>query len=327
MIKSKPRKNSRKPKKYNYGNEEIIRQLMNVFSNVNYELKKKNLELKSCKTIGVDYRITRYLSSGGFGNVSLAIDTRTEKNIIVKEIEIHRSKIDQYLKFVKNELKHLAFFSELIPEYICPLICIDIKVDISPKLIIVMETCGESMYKVITDIISRNIPKPSLDIVLTWFHNIATALHIMHSNNILHLDIKPENILVRDNGNIAIIDFGLSQSIDEYNISRIPVGTPRYVAPEIVSRTFINSGKSDIYSLGVTFNYLTDMYPEIRHLVRDMINPNVLLRPTALEVRQKILELMITREKGNKISEEIKKPTKLVRPTRSPTPVGRKKYY
>ena len=305
MIKSKYHKNSRYPKKYNYGNKEM---LTNIFSKVNSDLKKNNIELKGCKSIGIDYKIIKYLASGTFGKVSFAVDKSTKKNIIVKEIEISNFKIYKtgidkhiFIKFIENELKHLALFSEIIPQYICPLICVDVKIPKiffkSPKIIIIMEYCGKSMGEILIDVQNKKIPYPSLDTVLTWFYNIINALHIIHKNNIIHLDIKPENILVKENGNIAIIDFGVSQSIDDYNKYRIPVGTPRYIAPEIVNRNIIRDGKSDIYSLGVTLNYFVNIYPILKPLVNDMVNPNVFLRPTALEVRQKIL--MITRQEDS----------------------------
>jgi serine/threonine protein kinase len=88
---------------------------------------------------------------------------------------------------------------------------------------------------------------------------IATALVDLHRQNVLHLDIKPSNVMIRDSGEAAFIDFGLSRHLflpdlleEEF---RVPMGTGPYIAPEQVLKNRTDP-RSDIYSLGVLLYYL-----------------------------------------------------------------------
>ncbi len=88
---------------------------------------------------------------------------------------------------------------------------------------------------------------------------VARALVDLHRQNVLHLDIKPSNIMIRDNGSAALIDFGLSRHLflpdlleEEF---RVPMGTGPYIAPEQVMKNR-SEPRSDIYSLGVLLYYL-----------------------------------------------------------------------
>lgn len=80
------------------------------------------------------------------------------------------------------------------------------------------------------------------------------ALDFMHKKNVIHRDIKPDNILVVDKSNmqVCIADLGFSCGLDENELIQKKCGTPGYVAPEVLKGK-ISSKKSDIYSLGSLF--------------------------------------------------------------------------
>ena len=80
---------------------------------------------------------------------------------------------------------------------------------------------------------------------------ICSALQYMHSKQVVHRDLKPENILVTHNGyNAKIIDFSLSDCDDSY-LLKVPAGTRRYMAPELLQPDMSWDLRCDIYSLGV----------------------------------------------------------------------------
>jgi serine/threonine protein kinase len=85
------------------------------------------------------------------------------------------------------------------------------------------------------------------------FSEILEGVKSLHKNNILHRDLKPSNIIVKNGGEIKIIDFGLSKEIEDNtktsSIGEI-VGTPHYITPEQIRGEKL-SNKSDIYQLGV----------------------------------------------------------------------------
>ena len=88
---------------------------------------------------------------------------------------------------------------------------------------------------------------------------IAAALVDLHRQNVLHLDIKPSNVMIRDTGEAAFIDFGLSRHLllpdlleEEF---RVPMGTGPYISPEQIMKNRSDK-RSDIFSIGVLLYYL-----------------------------------------------------------------------
>ena len=126
--------------------------------------------------------------------------------------------------------------------------------DFARQPYIVMEYIrGQSAYALI-----EKAPLPASEVV-TLGAKVATALVDLHRQNVLHLDIKPSNVMLRENGEAALIDFGLSRHLllpdlleEEF---RVPMGTGPYIAPEQIMKNR-SDPRSDIYSLGVLLYYL-----------------------------------------------------------------------
>lgn len=107
-------------------------------------------------------------------------------------------------------------------------------------------------------------PKMALKIVL----NIALALQELAHEQIAHRDLKPQNIMVKQDGSIVLLDFGLAKLYEDPLNPESPVGTRRYVAPELLrsqsQRPLVSGdaiGKSDVYSLGKIFSDLLVLIP------------------------------------------------------------------
>jgi calcium-dependent protein kinase len=96
----------------------------------------------------------------------------------------------------------------------------------------------------------------------TIFRQMTVAVHHLHSHGIVHRDLKPENFLMADdseNAVIKLIDFGLSKRVSEQTQMHTQVGTPHYVAPEVLTGCY--DLKCDIFSLGVIFYVILTGYP------------------------------------------------------------------
>jgi predicted Ser/Thr protein kinase len=86
-----------------------------------------------------------------------------------------------------------------------------------------------------------------------WIRRIAAALAVVHRHGVVHRDLKPANIMVRQDGSLALVDFGSAKFIDAdstITISRQVRGTPFYMSPEQAAGDSLD-GRSDLYSLGV----------------------------------------------------------------------------
>ncbi|KAL6631007.1 hypothetical protein ACP70R_028347 [Stipagrostis hirtigluma subsp. patula] len=92
------------------------------------------------------------------------------------------------------------------------------------------------------------------DAARKYFQQLVSAVDFCHSRGVYHRDLKPENLLVDENGNLKISDFGLSalaESRHQDGLLHTTCGTPAYVAPEVISRKGYDGAKVDTWSCGV----------------------------------------------------------------------------
>lgn len=94
------------------------------------------------------------------------------------------------------------------------------------------------------------------------FAQLVSAVAYLHTRNIVHRDLKLQNILIDKNMVVKLIDFGFAVQVDEETPLRVYCGTPSYMAPEIVSRTPYSGKCSDIWALGcVLFKMVAGVFP------------------------------------------------------------------
>lgn len=114
----------------------------------------------------------------------------------------------------------------------------------------------------LADILSERAPLPPVE-VLAIAAKLGSALAEAHSRNVLHRDIKPGNILIDEDGEPFLADFGLARLIGEHGLTRhgVFVGTPHYASPEQVTLDPLDE-RSDVYALGlVIFEMATGKRP------------------------------------------------------------------
>ncbi|KAA6380896.1 MAG: putative protein kinase [Streblomastix strix] len=101
---------------------------------------------------------------------------------------------------------------------------------------------------------------------------MSLALNHLHSHDVLHCDIKPENIFVMADGSVRMGDFGLAKELIDKSYAGTIVGTKPYMAPEIFTQKKMDK-QSDMYSLGiVVFELLTGIHPFAADSEQAMIN-------------------------------------------------------
>ncbi len=120
--------------------------------------------------------------------------------------------------------------------------------------LIMEELAGQTLNSLVGDIIIREGYAPIMQI-LKWGEMLADTLDTLHRKNIVHLDLKPSNIIVSPDMKPRLIDFGLSQIFPDKNLSPRSRGTTGYMSPQ--RRTgHIASPSDDVYSFGVLLYFM-----------------------------------------------------------------------
>lgn len=195
------------------------------------------------------YEILTEIGHGGMSVVYLAMDTHLNKQWAVKEIRKKgNGKNDEV---VVNSLLAEANMMKRLDHPSLPRI-VDI-IDNGITIFVVMDYIeGESLDKILEEYGSQ--PE---ELVIGWAKQLCDALSYLHSQKppIIYRDMKPANIMLKPEGNIKIIDFGIAREYKEQSLADTTVlGTKGYAPPEQYSGQ--TDARSDIYALGMTMHHL-----------------------------------------------------------------------
>eukprot|EP01119_Soliformovum_irregulare_P021612 TRINITY_DN7232_c0_g1_i1.p1 TRINITY_DN7232_c0_g1~~TRINITY_DN7232_c0_g1_i1.p1 ORF type:complete len:275 (+),score=45.06 TRINITY_DN7232_c0_g1_i1:91-915(+) len=233
----------------------------------------------------------RCLGEGQFGNVDLVQETSSGSLFALKKMD--KSSRGYKPSHTDNEIR--AGFLTKSSKGICQLIN---HWDTPRYSFLLMEFIeGEDLISYMSK--TRFSPfkeEHAKQIILT----IAQSLSDCCSQGIAHRDIKLDNIMIKADGSVKLIDFGLSQTKDAENCKE-EVGSVEYAAPEILKRETYNGFKADVYSLGVVmFALLLGEFPFPVNRIRDhrdghgsltiKIPFTKTLSPPALDLLTKMLE-------------------------------------
>jgi Protein kinase domain/GAF domain len=98
---------------------------------------------------------------------------------------------------------------------------------------------------------------------IEYVQQAAEALHYVHAQQIVHRDVKPQNLILDDEGQIILVDFGVARQMDdEEPTGTIGIGTPRYMAPEVFAEGAV-SPRSDVFGLAATMWTLLSGKPPV----------------------------------------------------------------
>lgn len=191
------------------------------------------------------YKILEKLGEGGMGVVYKAHDTKLGRTVALKLLPHKFSESEENKTRFMQEAKAVAALSHSnilnIYEIIEP----------EGEMCLVMELIdGDTLKSYITNL-NTGLGVP-VQQALTWTLQIAEGLKTAHEKDIIHRDIKPQNIMLRGNGQIKIMDFGLAKLSNTATITRpgTTVGTLAYMSPE-QAQGLAADHRSDIWSLGV----------------------------------------------------------------------------
>lgn len=195
------------------------------------------------------YEILRQLGAGGMSIVYLAMDTRLNKQWAVKEIR--KKGRGDHDEIVVNSLLAEANMIKKLDHPALPRI-VDI-IENSVTIYVIMDYIeGESLDKILNEYGAQ--PE---ELVIEWAKQICEAFSYLHSRKppIIYRDMKPANVMLKPEGNVKIIDFGIAREYKEQQLSDTTVlGTKGYAPPEQYSGQ--TDARSDIYALGMTMHQL-----------------------------------------------------------------------
>ena len=190
------------------------------------------------------YRILTEIGRGGMSIVYLAMDKRLNKQWAIKEICKKDEIIVNSLLVEANMMKRLDH--PALPRIV------DI-IDNGITIYVVMDYIeGESLDK----ILGKYGTQPE-ELVIRWAKQLCDAFSYLHSQKppIIYRDMKPANVMLKPEGNVKIIDFGIAREYKEQSLADTTVlGTKGYAPPEQYSGQ--TDARSDIYALGMTMHHL-----------------------------------------------------------------------
>jgi tRNA A-37 threonylcarbamoyl transferase component Bud32 len=192
--------------------------------------------------VGGRYRVLRRAGAGACGEVFLALDEELGREVAVKLYrEFPGAQASSALARFEREAKILAQHPHpaVVPIY-------DVDLRHQPPYVVLRWMEGGDF--------TRRMARGALDRaeVVALGGRIAGALEHLHEQDIIHRDVKPENLLLDAAGEVYLADLGLADALEEEGLTAtgLVVGTPRYMAPELFEASSY-SPASDVYSLGI----------------------------------------------------------------------------
>ncbi len=240
--------------------------------------------------IGDRYEIIRSIGEGGMANVYLAKDTILNRLVAVK---ILRGDLAEDEKFVRRFQREAIAASSLNHPNIVELY--DVGED-NGKYYIVMEYVeGKTLKSLIKKRGALTLPEVQ-DIMLQLTSAIAHA----HQSYIVHRDIKPQNVIIQEDGRVKIMDFGIASRLNSNELTQTNsvMGTVYYLPPEQANGT-TSSFKSDIYSLGILmYELVTGSVPfkgdsPVEVAIKHMKNPLPSITEPYPEIPQSIENVIL----------------------------------
>jgi serine/threonine protein kinase len=199
------------------------------------------------------YRLDAQIGTGGMSTVYRAFDTVLERQVAIKLMHREIASDSDQLERFRREARAVA---QLNHPYIVTVI--DAGEDDNTPYIVFEYVEGETLK----DRIRRHGRLPIQESI-AYAIEIARALGVAHDRGIVHRDVKPQNVLVDEEGSAKVTDFGIARTLDQEGLTadgRV-LGTTDYVSPEQALGHPV-TGQSDLYSLGIVlFEMLTGDVP------------------------------------------------------------------
>jgi serine/threonine protein kinase/CheY-like chemotaxis protein len=236
------------------------------------------------------YNVISKIGSGGMSTVYLVKRIEDQRLLVVKILD---SKLCEDQEFLMRFIQEYGMISKIDSRYIVKIYDQGFT---DRHVYIVMEYFAGGDLR--ARIKSGITPEQSLALL----QQVALALEVIHGHGIVHRDLKPENIMFREDGSLAIVDFGIAKLIaDVNNLTQTGhiLGTPYYLSPEQAKGETLD-GRSDLYSAGIMlFEMLAQRRPFTAvtpiALAQKHINEPIPRLPAGLERYQALIDVLMAK--------------------------------
>ncbi|CAD8064665.1 unnamed protein product [Paramecium sonneborni] len=202
-----------------------------------------------------NYVLDRTLGKGTFGKVKLGYHTICDEYVAVKILE--KRKIENDADFVRVQ-REITILRKVEHQNVIKLYEI---LESDTNLYLVMEYAkGGELFDYI---VKKN--QLSEQAATRFFIQLIDAVEYLHSQKIVHRDLKPENLLLDEQRNLKVADFGLSNIYKDNDQLKTACGSPCYAAPEMLYGRLYGGQKSDIWSCGIILYAMLCGYLPFEH--------------------------------------------------------------
>ncbi len=202
------------------------------------------------RTLDGRYRVLSRIADGGMATVYLALDERLEREVALKVMRQHLVHDETFVSRFRREARSAAALSH--PNVVA---VYDQGQDGEQMFLAMEYVPGQTLREVLRDEGTLS-PRAALDLL----EPVLMALAEAHAKGLIHRDVKPENVILNDNGTVKVADFGLARAVSSQTMtssSGVLLGTVAYLSPEQVERG-IADARSDVYAAGLMlFEMLT----------------------------------------------------------------------
>ncbi len=263
------------------------------------------------QTLKDRYEITAPISSGAMGAVYRAADTETGVDVAVKQLldarQTARFEIEARLL---SQLRHprvvrvVDYFEAQTGQYL------------------VMDLVeGEDLGGLLNKPMPPGLP---IEQAIEFVREACEALQYVHEQQIVHRDVKPQNLILGEDG-VVLVDFGIATEIDEENHGTVGIGTPKFMAPEVFAGGVV-SPRSDVFGLAATLwtllvgkppvygerRKLAELVPGVSPELQDTVEAGLQLIPerrvASVSAFAKALGQPFRRTEGESLARSVERP-------------------
>jgi len=196
------------------------------------------------------YRVLSHLADGGMATVYIALDERLDRKVALKVMRADLAKDESFVDRFRREARSAAKLSH--PN----VVAVFDQGEDEGQVFLAMELVNGLTLRQVMQSEGALSPRAALDII----DPVLQALGAAHSAGLIHRDVKPENVILREDGVVKVADFGLARAIATTTSTAqtgVLLGTVAYLSPEQVERGMADA-RSDVYAAGLLlFEMLT----------------------------------------------------------------------